>query len=481
MITEKVPLEPQPVAVEDIRWQNLYREADLYKAAIRVYTKPLFFWRKALSTSDDGRTLYDFARRGLQNLEAIHKALSRGEFKFRPGLALDHNFNGKKRTLYIFPWEERIVDLLLYRLLSRRFHSFFSSRSFAYRLHGLGVDRCQRQIAKALLAAGRPLFVCKRDISNYFPSIDHAVLRQRLATHIPGGDYLWELLDSRIRFEFRQGAAVATASRGVPFGTPIACFFANLYLTELDRCMEFHPGLHYFRYADDFLFFSSDRDACRRAAGHFDATLASLRLRSKQAHECNFRFSEEAADDSDFLPVDKLRHLGLEFRANGVTALSRDKFRKICNLFRFAFRRNAARLRRTHDPEKKARLAIDISRKTIEAGVRNVAILDYYLKHVEDEQQLRSIDRWLAEEVLSLSFGGHRRGNFRRLPFARLREMGLPSLVHRRRLIHHGKMASPFFIWKRYQEVKGSRGIAVRPRAHQLPPAAFSSGPEAAA
>ena len=44
-----------------LRWSDVYREAELYKAVVRVYTKPLFQWRKALSTSTDGKTLYDLA------------------------------------------------------------------------------------------------------------------------------------------------------------------------------------------------------------------------------------------------------------------------------------------------------------------------------------------------------------------------------------------------------------------------------------
>src|SRR5580658_103678 len=111
-------------------WKDLYREADLYKAAVRVYTKPLFQWRKALSTSTDGRNLYDFAGRGLHSLDAIHRALVHQTFEFRPAVALKYNFNGKRRTLYIPPWEERIVDLLLYRLLTRRLHAWFSPNSY---------------------------------------------------------------------------------------------------------------------------------------------------------------------------------------------------------------------------------------------------------------------------------------------------------------------------------------------------------------
>src|SRR5262245_15814617 len=67
-----------------LRWKDLYLEAELYRAALRVYTKPLFHWRKALSTSTDGKTLYDFAARGLRNLDALHASLERKSFEFRP-------------------------------------------------------------------------------------------------------------------------------------------------------------------------------------------------------------------------------------------------------------------------------------------------------------------------------------------------------------------------------------------------------------
>jgi hypothetical protein len=94
--------------------------------------------------------------------------------------------------------------------------------------------------------------------------------------------------------------------------------------------------------------------------------------------------------------------------------------------------------------------------------VRNVAIIDYYLKHVNDEDRLRAIDRWLAEEVLSCIFGGHKKGNFRRISYADLRAMGLPSLVHRRHLILRGEIESPFFVWQIARAQRAFRGTVAR-------------------
>jgi RNA-directed DNA polymerase len=462
-------------------WKDVYREAELYKAALRVYTKPLFQWCKALNTSTDGKTLYDLAGRGLRSLDAIHRALVRRDFAFRPAVALKYNFNGKHRTLYIPPWEERIVDLLLYRLLNQKLHGWFSPNSYAYRDRTYGLDRCQARIAQLLRTASAPLYLIKRDISDYFASVDHELLLQKLDGLVKCEDYLFRLLEQRVRFAYQDETGRHTAQIGIPFGCASACLFANIYLTELDRAMESMSGVAYLRYADDILLVSPVREAAAQAAECLGQALEELRLQTKPSYQADLLLTTIAASDPRFTAVPEFRHLGLLFRASGEVALSRDKRRKIQNLFRFAFRRSRRRWRRMAEPEERARTLAAIAAEVIEKGVRNVAILDYYLKHVNDETQLRLLDRWLAEEVLSLVFGGHKQGHFRKISFAELRRMGLPSLVHRRHLIRSGRIESPFFIWQRQKATRAFRGTVARLLRTASAPAAFSPFPEAAA
>lgn len=463
-----------------LRWKDVYSEAELYKAAIRVYTKPVFQWRKALCTSTDGKTLYDFAAHGLGRLGGVHRSLQRGEFEFRPALALHYNFNGKHRTLFIPPWEERIVDLLLYRVLNRKLRSWFSPNSYAYRDRSYGLDVCQTRIARVLRPASDPLYVVKRDIADFFGSIDHELLLGKLAGLIDSGDYLYQLLEQRVRFSYEEGGCRQTASLGVPFGTSVACLLANIFLTDLDRGIQSAPGLHYFRYADDMLLLSTSRETAVQSAQQLELVLAGLRLRTKASHRADLLLTNEPVSDATFTGAHEFRHLGLLFRAGGGVALSRDKLRKIRNLFRFAFRRKRRRWKREADVHARAQALVNIAVETIEEGVRNVAVLDYYLKHVEDQTQLRLLDRWLAEEVLSVVFGGHRKGHFRRISFEQLRTMGLPSLVHRRRMILGGRIESPFFIWQREKATRAFRGTVAR-LCRSAAGAAFSPFPEAAA
>jgi hypothetical protein len=463
-------------------WRDIYRETELYKAAVRLYSKPLFAWRKALFASTDQRDLYDFARFGLHNLASLHRALSREAFLFRRGIALHRNFRGKPRTLYIFPWEERLIDLLLYRLLSARLDISFSRHSYAYRLHGFGLDRCQHKIAKILTTSPAPIFAAKRDVANYFPSIRHDLLLSQLAELIQPGDYLFRLLEQRIRFEYEDKGVPTRASQGIAFGTPIACFLANVHLTPLDHRLDAIPDLQYFRYADDLLFLSQRRETIDLAVSEFDFALQSLQLRSKPGHEHNLLLSRTGGEADGFEPTANLHHLGLEFQAGGGIRLSRDKFRKIRNVFRVAMRRKRGKLARIHDPRKRAEFLIRVAQYALAQSVRNVALVDYYLKHVTDEAQLGLLDRWLAEEVLSLAFhGGHKKSYFNRISFRALRAMGLPSLVHRRRQIAHGQIEAPFFVWKRYQTQKSSRETAARLRPLTADTTAFSPCPEAVA
>jgi hypothetical protein len=376
-------------------------------------------------------------------------------------VALHYNFNGKHRTLYIAPWEERIVDLLLYRILTGNLQDWFSPNSYAYREQWYGLDRCQTRIARLLRDRGGPLYAVKRDISRYFDSVNHDVLLSQLKELVEPHDYLFRLLEQRVSFAYREEAEEHRAMVGIPFGTAIACAFANVYLTPLDRAVEALPSVRYFRYADDIIAFAPDESTALEARARTNSLLDALKLKTKPSHELDIAIGDERS--ATFHPVQSLRHLGLQFAEDGNVSLSRDKSRKIQNLFRYAFRRAQKRWKREQDPLKRAAMLTQIAGETLERGVRNVAIVDYYLKHVTDEDRLRAIDRWLAEEVLANVFGGHKKKHFQRISFAKLRSMGLPSVVHRRRLILRGKIDSPFFVWQQQKAQRAFRGAVARP------------------
>ncbi len=295
-------------------------------------------------------------------------------------------------------------------------------------------------------------------------------------------DYLFWLLKERIRFIYQEDTMTITAHRGIPFGTAVACLFANIYLSPVDFAMEKDKNIDYFRYADDLIAISRDRESVVIARQLLEKAFKKLKLTTNPDHQKDLLFSQEPVSDEIFQGVNKFRHLGLEFKANGLVALSRDKFRKICNLFRYAFRRNSSKLKRIKDPEERVKKLVTIAQETLNRGVRNVSLIDYYLKHVQDERQLWLLDRWLAEEVLARVLNsGHKKGNFRKISYKKLRNLGLPSLQHRRRLIMHRHIQSSFFIWREHKARRIHRGAAARSsNGSQLPGSGiFSPDPNA--
>lgn len=426
-------------------FESIYSELALQKSAFTLFTKALFNREKALSKSHDGKSLFDFAENSGKNLWLLHRRLIAKEFSFQPFVARDFNFNGKQRRVYIATWEDKIVERCLYDILNQKLDHWMSNDSYAYRYRKHGLDSCQHKIARLFRSTVKPLYLCKRDIRNFFPTIDQSILLQKLKQVVDEDDYLFELIKQRVHFGHIYLDEIHPVTQGVAFGAPLACLFANIYLTDLDRQMNAISDLKYFRYADDILFASRSHKVTDLAINTLEKEIGSLKLSLKpKAHlDAGFDLPEQRCN---YKPLEKLRHLGLEFRADGSVGLSRDKLRKIRNLIRFSIKGYKRKLDRTVELDDRLEVLISCVRRVMTIRLRSVAIIDYYLKHVTDEHQLKGLDRWVAEEVLAIALGcGHRKGNFRVVSFKRLRQMGLPSFRHRHRLLRHGHIESDFF------------------------------------
>lgn len=428
-----------------MNWNQLYSETALLKAALKLYEKSLFYRSKAYNTWIDEETLFDFATDSGERLRRLHQSLQEKTFEFSPIRVKRVMFWQKERFLHIESWEDKIVNTMLFTILNKLYNSEQSPYSYAYKHRSGGVDACQRAIMKYVRRNECKYFI-KRDISNYFPSINHAMLLEKLDVQ---DDYLKELVIQRIKFDFyppldkedTSEAPLLKNEIGVPFGTPIACFFANWFLTDLDKEFE-NIDVGYFRYADDFLITSPTREQAVKAMEILDTRLGELELLIKPSHSKQYTFED---GDEIFTKVHGFKHLGLLYRSDYGIGMSSDKLHKIRNLFLKRFKKHKRKIRKLESIEKRATYLIDLANGALDY-IKPVAVLDYYLKHVTDEEQLTDLDRWLAEEILARATGkGHKKGNFRYISFKKLREMGLPSLKHRRRLILHGHINSDFF------------------------------------
>jgi hypothetical protein len=159
------------------------------------------------------------------------------------------------------------------------------------------LDRCQQ-------FARRYRYALQGDVVQFFPSIDHAILRGLLARRLKDDAVLW-LIDQILA----SGDSAVTGAeqillpaprpRGLPIGNLTSQFWANVYLNELDQFVKRELQCRgYVRYVDDFILFADDKMQLHRWRAQISAFLETLRLR---LHENAFRVFPIQTEGISFL------------------------------------------------------------------------------------------------------------------------------------------------------------------------------------
>lgn len=255
--------------------------------------------------SDNLRLAYQKAARGKRGHEPaaefeimladhlleIQKELE--EKTYRPGRY--HSFyihEPKKRLISAAPFRDRVVHHALCNITTQYFEKLFIPTSYANR-EGKGthraLDECQR-------LARRYPYVLQCDVRQFFPSIDHTMLKTTLQNMLPDDSVLWlvdEILASGAgvlseEYEmvyFPNDDLFAQARpRGLPIGNLTSQWWANCYLNQLDQFVKRELGCKaYIRYVDDFLLFADDKQTLWKWRTAIIGRLASLRLTLHEA------------------------------------------------------------------------------------------------------------------------------------------------------------------------------------------------------
>ncbi|MDR3573494.1 MAG: reverse transcriptase/maturase family protein [Anaerolineaceae bacterium] len=197
----------------------------------------------------------------------------------------------KKRLISAAPFRDRVVHHALCNVTTPYFERLFIANSFANRI-GKGthraLDACQ-QYAKNYR------YVLQCDVVQFFPSIDHVVLRQILLRMLPDKSVDWlvdrilasgqDVLSAEYEMVYFPGDDLLDAARprGLPIGNLTSQWWANCYLNPFDHFVRRQLGCPaYLRYVDDFLLFGNDkkelmdwRDAIVERLERFRLTLHS--------------------------------------------------------------------------------------------------------------------------------------------------------------------------------------------------------------
>lgn len=182
--------------------------------------------------------------------------------------------NGDKRPLGIPVIKDRIVQQTLVNILSPKFEDgIFHKCSCGYRPN-YGMEKTMQLILWNIEKGRNHIFDC--DIKGFFDNIPHKQLMKVLNKYIADGtvlDMIWRWLKSGY---VEEGKYLDTKS-GTPQGGVISPLLANIYLNELDWELE-KEGIHFVRYADDFLLFAESEEEIQRAGNVAKKVIESLGL-----------------------------------------------------------------------------------------------------------------------------------------------------------------------------------------------------------
>jgi retron-type reverse transcriptase len=232
----------------------------------------------------------------------------------------------KRRLISAAPFRDRVVHHALCQVIEPAFESSFIHHSYANRI-GKGTHRAL-DACQAWLSRYRYVLSC--DIRQFFPSIDHRIVKKALFRKIQDGG-----LRRLIRRIINSGVGVLSEAydmvyfpgddlfavnrpRGLPIGNLTSQFWANCYLNEFDHFVNRDLGCRaYLRYVDDFLLFADNKATLWGWRDAIMKRLAQLRLTLHQ-EKAQVRPAQEGLRFLGFVvyPTHRLllRRKGIHFR-----------------------------------------------------------------------------------------------------------------------------------------------------------------------
>lgn len=197
---------------------------------------------------------YYVLRRRKQIAKSISKKLLNGTY--RPNDPYQKEIQkaaGGTRKINIYQIPDSAVSDRFYRnLLSKNKHRF-SSLAYAYR-NDRNIHFAIQDIGNEIRSTPR-VFVAEFDFSDFFGSINHEYIFQQVRKNA----FLVSELELKVIKAF-----LGPYNKGIPLGTSISLFLANLACWKLDRDLE-NEGLRFARYADDTIIWSKDYSKISKA------------------------------------------------------------------------------------------------------------------------------------------------------------------------------------------------------------------------
>jgi retron-type reverse transcriptase len=318
---------------------------------------------------------------------------------------------GGERELTIYQIPDAAVSQYFYRRLLAKNRHRFSSFSYAYR-NDRNVHFAIQDIAVDLSLDART-FIAEFDFSDFFGSIDHKFLFAQL--HLNG--FLVSDEEEGVIRSF-----LSARDRGIPQGTSISLFLANLICWKLDKSFE-KAGLKFARYADDTVVWSPDYAAVCRSFSLIDnfSREANVPINAKKSDGISLLAREGLP--TEIASKEEFNFLGYSIGVDRVSIREKSELRIKKQISYLLYRNLIQPLKNTplrgliipaNDRDKALLIALMQVRRYLYGGLLHRDIEDYikgrkktltfkgvmsFYPLINDEAQLKALDGWLVSVV----------------------------------------------------------------------------------
>lgn len=322
----------------------------------------------------------------------------------------------KKRTVYKYPYDFNMILKLLTYLTLRKYDYLYTPCLYSFRP---GV--CAKDAIMTICRSKdiRNMYSYKIDVSDYFNSIPVGKMCDALDNAITDDDRLLTFMKTLLSEERAiSGDAEIKEQKGIMAGTPIASFYANLYLKDLDEYFK-ERGVLYARYSDDIIVFAREE---KDIAEYKDVILGFLKDKGLTVNPDKEVYASPE-DGFTFLGVE-VKNGEIDIAPASVTKLKQKMRRKARALDRWYHREGL-------DGTKAAAAFIRIfNHKLLEVNEDSDLTWSlWFFPVITTAKSLHEIDLYAQELLRFLISGKHTKARFN-VRYEDLKELGYISLVN---------------------------------------------------
>lgn len=213
-------------------------------------------WKEFIRGKKNKKDVLEFQRNLMGNIISLHNDLINKTYRHSKYEAFNIS-DPKPRSIHKASVRDRLLHHAIYRVLYPYFDRKFIQDSYSCRVNK-GTHRATdkfRDFGRIVSKNNtKQCWILKCDIKKFFASIDQKVLMDILEYHKLHKEVVWlvkQVTDSFYSTE---------EGKGLPLGNLTSQLLVNIYMNEFDQYVKHRlKQKYYIRYADDFVFFSNNK------------------------------------------------------------------------------------------------------------------------------------------------------------------------------------------------------------------------------